>query len=59
MSNTKWLILFHIEVYESWLVYSCSNNGKCSFIQGLSKDKEKRDNVKNSFWVYNINKNRW
>ncbi|KAI0218378.1 Muskelin [Lamellibrachia satsuma] len=28
-------------------------------LSGLSKDKEKRDNVKNSFWVYNINKNTW
>lgn len=31
-----------------------------SFIQGLSKDKEKRDdNVQNSLWVYNIKDNRW
>ncbi|XP_052287065.1 muskelin-like isoform X2 [Dreissena polymorpha] len=28
-------------------------------LSGLSKDKEKRDNVKNSFWVYNIGKNKW
>ena len=28
-------------------------------LQGLSKDKEKRDNVKNSLWIYDINKNKW
>ncbi|KAK6176578.1 hypothetical protein SNE40_014836 [Patella caerulea] len=28
-------------------------------LSGLSRDKDKRDNVKNSFWVYDINKNRW
>ncbi|KAL3852859.1 hypothetical protein ACJMK2_016468 [Sinanodonta woodiana] len=28
-------------------------------LSGLSKDKDKRDNVKNSFWVYDINKNKW
>ncbi|CAI9718917.1 muskelin-like isoform X1 [Octopus vulgaris] len=28
-------------------------------LSGLSKDKDKRDNVKNSFWVYDIDKNRW
>ena len=27
--------------------------------QGLSKDKEKRDNVRNSFWVYDIVERRW
>jgi len=28
--------------------------------QGLSKDKEKRDdNVQNSFWVYYIARNKW
>lgn len=26
---------------------------------GLSRDKDKRDNVKNSFWVYDIHKDRW
>lgn len=30
------------------------------FFQGLSKDKDKRDdNVQNSFWVYNIQNSRW
>lgn len=29
-------------------------------LSGLSKDKDKRDdNVKNSFWVYNIIDNKW
>ncbi|XP_041349762.1 muskelin-like [Gigantopelta aegis] len=28
-------------------------------LSGLSRDKEKRDNVKNSFWVYDIGKNKW
>ncbi|CAH1783153.1 unnamed protein product, partial [Owenia fusiformis] len=28
-------------------------------LSGLSKDKDKRDNVKNSFWVYDIAKNKW
>ncbi|XP_060569193.1 muskelin-like [Ruditapes philippinarum] len=28
-------------------------------LSGLSKDKDKRDNVKNSFWVYDINKCKW
>jgi hypothetical protein len=29
-------------------------------LQGLSKDKEKRDdNVQNSFWVYFISQNKW
>ncbi|ESP01147.1 hypothetical protein LOTGIDRAFT_225475 [Lottia gigantea] len=28
-------------------------------LSGLSRDKDKRDNVKNSFWVYNITKNKW
>lgn len=29
-------------------------------LSGLSKDKDKRDdNVKNSFWVYNIVDNKW
>lgn len=28
-------------------------------LSGLSKDKEKRDNVRNSFWVYDISKNKW
>ncbi|XP_033744964.1 muskelin-like isoform X1 [Pecten maximus] len=28
-------------------------------LSGLSKDKDKRDNVKNSFWVYDISKNKW
>ncbi|ELU02476.1 hypothetical protein CAPTEDRAFT_169790 [Capitella teleta] len=28
-------------------------------LSGLSKDKDKRDNVKNSFWVYDIKKNKW
>ena len=28
-------------------------------LQGLSRDKDKRDNVKNSFWVYEINKDKW
>lgn len=28
--------------------------------QGLSKDKEKREeNVRNSFWVYDISQNKW
>jgi len=26
---------------------------------GLSKDKDKRENVKNSFWVYDITKSKW
>ncbi|BFZ08913.1 hypothetical protein BsWGS_11952 [Bradybaena similaris] len=26
---------------------------------GLSRDKDKRDNVKNSFWVYDIHKDKW
>ncbi|GFO32065.1 muskelin-like, partial [Plakobranchus ocellatus] len=26
---------------------------------GLSRDKEKRDNVKNSFWVYDILNDKW
>ncbi len=30
-----------------------------SAFQGLSKDKDKRDNVKNSLWVYDIKKNKW
>ena len=29
------------------------------FLQGLNKEKDKRENVKNSFWVYSIKKNRW
>lgn len=30
------------------------------FLQGLSKDKEKRDdNVQNSFWVYYIKQDKW
>jgi uncharacterized membrane protein len=29
------------------------------YLQGLNKEKEKRENVKNSFWVYSIKKNRW
>lgn len=28
-------------------------------LQGLSRDKDKRDNVKNSFWVYEINRDKW
>ncbi|PVD25090.1 hypothetical protein C0Q70_15588 [Pomacea canaliculata] len=28
-------------------------------LSGLSRDKDKRDNVKNSFWVYDINKDKW
>lgn len=28
-------------------------------LSGLSKDKDRRDNVKNSLWVYDINKNKW
>lgn len=29
-------------------------------LSGLSKEKDKRDdNVKNSFWVYNIVENKW
>ncbi|KAK3101684.1 hypothetical protein FSP39_005447 [Pinctada imbricata] len=28
-------------------------------LSGLSKEKDKRDNVKNSFWVYSIVKNKW
>ncbi|XP_064604593.1 muskelin-like isoform X2 [Liolophura sinensis] len=28
-------------------------------LSGLSKDKERKDNVKNSFWVYDIEKNKW
>ncbi|KAK2151233.1 hypothetical protein LSH36_371g00004 [Paralvinella palmiformis] len=28
-------------------------------LSGLSKDKDKRDNVKNSLWIYDINKNKW
>ncbi|KAL4226060.1 Muskelin 1 [Mactra antiquata] len=28
-------------------------------LSGLSKDKDKRDNVKNSFWVYDIPKSKW
>ena len=32
----------------------------CVFFQGLSKDKDKRDdNVQNSFWVYNIQNSKW
>ncbi|KAK7101686.1 muskelin-like [Littorina saxatilis] len=28
-------------------------------LSGLSRDKDKRDNVKNSFWVYEINRDKW
>ncbi|XP_013418827.1 muskelin-like [Lingula anatina] len=28
-------------------------------LSGLSKDKDKRDNVRNSFWVYDISKGKW
>lgn len=28
-------------------------------LSGLSRDKDKRDNVKNSFWVYDIGQNKW
>ncbi len=32
----------------------------CDGAQGLSKDRSKReDNMHNSFWVYNIQANRW
>ncbi|XP_013065236.2 muskelin-like isoform X1 [Biomphalaria glabrata] len=31
----------------------------CTLFQGLSRDKDKRDNVKNSFWVYDIHKDKW
>ena len=31
----------------------------CVLLKGLSKDKDRRENVKNSLWVYNINKNKW
>jgi len=31
-----------------------------NIFQGLSKDKDKRDdNVQNSFWVYNIQNSKW
>lgn len=28
-------------------------------LSGLSKEKDKRENMKNSFWVYDIVKNKW
>ncbi|XP_062574316.1 muskelin-like isoform X1 [Saccostrea cucullata] len=35
------------------------NKDEIHVLSGLNKEKEKRENVKNSFWVYNIKKNRW
>lgn len=35
------------------------NKDEIHVLSGLNKEKEKRENVKNSFWVYSIKKNRW
>lgn len=40
--------------------FSDANDDDHRIFQGLSKDKDKRDeNVRNSFWVYDISQNKW